>query len=353
MSSDWSDHELKEVARRWLVDAWTTRDIGEETGKSKSAVHRLINKMGWAGHKGDPDLYLALYADTADTDELAPKLRPIELNLPKVPKAHLDSVDHVSLHWGDTHFPFEDRRAIFILYQIAQMLKPSVLVCHGDVGDLWQISDHRPPIEKNLKPHQIDLQETISQMAEHLGIMESVGQKGARKIYLEGNHEERWNRTLSDIQRHPKFRHLLMIPKISEVLNLPYLLGTKDRGWEYYPYYNGGDGVLLHDRLLVMHGYKSTTWVSRQALNDYGKSAMFGHSHRIQSFTKRDLAGTDAAWNIGCLCDINPHWRQHADWAQGFAVVTWKRIDGNWLFNTEQIRIHEGRAIWRDHILKG
>lgn len=349
--SNWSGDEIQAIARAWLVERKSAREIATGLGRSKSAVYRLIASQGWKGQQGNSTLYASLYRDY-DYDPEAPKLRPIHIELPTREPVKTSPVEQVSLHWGDTHFPFEDEAAVDILYQIAHDLQPDILVCHGDIGDMWQISDHRPPIENTLKLDQINMQSTLEQMVAHLGTMATLAKPGAQKIYLEGNHEERWSRLLGDIQRHPKYRHLLLIPEVAEVLTMPYLLGLENLGYRYIPYYQG-DRTVLNDKLLVMHGYKTNKWVTRGTLEAYGKSAMFGHTHRIQSFTKRDLAGTDAAWNIGCLCTLNPDWRQHTDWAHGFAVVTWRKLNDAWLFNVEQIRIHDGVAIWRDRVYKG
>jgi len=340
------------LARLWLVEGKTVREVADELEISKSAAHRLIKRFRWDGHKGDTTLYASLYRDY-EYDDQAPMLRPIEVKIPKRTTAKISSADQVSVHWGDTHFPFQDQASINVLYEITSRLEPDTIVCHGDVADMWQISDHRPPVETSLKPHQISLQDTLQQSAEHLAQMASLAKNGAEKYFLEGNHEERWTRLLADIQRNPKLRHLLFIPAISEVLTMPYLIGTDKMGYSYAPYYSGGDKIVLKDRLLIMHGYKATMWASRATLSDYGKSVIFGHTHRIQSFTKRDLVGTIAAWNMGCLCDLDPSWRQHTNWAHGFTVVTWKKIDGEWFFNTEQIRIHDGKALWRDNLIKG
>ena len=148
--SHWSEDELQAVARGWLVDKKGTRQLAAELGRSKSAVYRLIERNGWKGHQGDTILYASLYRDY-DYDPEAPKLRPISIKLPPRPAVEISSTEQVSLHWGDTHFPFEDKRSINILYQIAEELEPDVLVCHGDVADMWQISDHRPPVGKRLR----------------------------------------------------------------------------------------------------------------------------------------------------------------------------------------------------------
>ena len=217
--------------------------------------------------------------------------------------------------------------------------------------DLWQLSSHRPPIEKTLEPDEIDLQGNINMVAEHLGIMESLAQPDAKKYWNDGNHEDRFERAMVEIQQSMRLRYLMAIPDISSSLTTDSLLGLTKRGWKTKKYLTG-DNIVLFNRLLLIHGHKTTVWASRSLLSDYGISLMFGHSHRIQNFTKGDLNGQIAAWNIGCLCDVDPHWRPHTDWAQGFAVVHWKEVDGQWFFDVQQVRIHEGLGMYNGKVFK-
>ena len=85
----------------------------------------------------------------------------------------------------------------------------------------------------------------------------------------------------------------------------------------------------------------------------YGKNVIFGHMHRVQNYTRRDLKGQEAGWCIGCLCTLDPHYDSFANWHQGFAVVNWRQVHGEWFFSVEQIRIHDGVAIWRDKVYQG
>ena len=182
--------------------------------------------------------------------------------------------------------------------------------------------------------------------------MVSLAAEGARRVYLHGNHEDRFDRLMADMQTNPKTLALMRLPKIRDVLNLDYILGLTENGWETHSYLEG-DRFLLHDRLLCIHGYRANKYPTTAHLQQYGKSVVFGHSHRIQNFTSRDLRGTDGGWNMGCLCDLDPHWRSRPDWHQGFGVATWKQDDGDWYFNFEQVRIHDGVAIFRDKFYRG
>ena len=346
--SPWTPELDKRLMELWLIEGQTQQAIGDIIGMSKHSVFRRLKRMGLGDKKGDSFSYYQMMGEISDLKE--PHFQPVRHNLPERRPPHSSSTQQTSLHWSDVHFPFHDPRAVNILYQINEDLKPDTLVCHGDVADMWQLSTHRPPMETKLRADQIDIQETLDMTSEHLAQMEAIANP-TWKIFMMGNHEDRWNRMLTKIQTDQKYRQLLRIPKIAEVMSLDYLIGLTEKGWHFDDYLEG-DRQLLHERLLVIHGYAATIWASRKHLQSYGTNVMFGHSHRIQNFTKTDLNGSISSWNIGCLCDLRPHWRQRPNWQQGFAVVNWSQAEGKWYFNVEQIRIHDGICIWRDKTYK-
>lgn len=356
--ADWEGLK-SEILERYCINAETIDTISEWIGCHRTTVANHLKTWGctWQD-RGAPRRYYEVMGLELPP-EYEPRLKPVRHEYgtstrpaPRLPSSKFTSYDEVTLHWSDVHFPFEDPRAVQILYQVTADMKPTTLVAQGDMLDLWQISNHRPPLEKKLGMHQIDIQDSVEQLADHLDIMVGLAQEGAQRIYLHGNHEDRFDRLLADMQTNHKTLALMRIPKIQTVLNLDYILGLTENGWETHSYLEG-DRFLLHDRLLCIHGYKTTKYATNSHLMQYGKSVCFGHSHRIQNFTSRDLRGTDGGWNMGCLCDLDPHWRSRPDWHQGFGVVTWKKDKDNWYFNFEQVRIHDGVAIFRDKFYRG
>jgi len=360
---EWTLEQDEEILQRYLVDGDGVLSIGLTMDRSHQTIQRRLKKLGVnvkasGGDRGDAVRYYELMGMELPVEH-RPRIRPVRIDYtaeqleivdPQIPRP--TSYDEISLHWSDTHFPFHDERAIQCLYGVASDVSPTTLVMQGDLIDLWQISTHRPPLETKLKMHQIDIQESLNQAVNHLGIMSTMVKPGADKIYLFGNHEDRFDRVLADLQLNTKTMALMRIPKIQETMNLDYIMGLSETGWESHNYLEG-DRYLLHDRLLCIHGYRANMYSAKSHLQDYGKSVIFGHSHRIQNWTSRDLRGTDAAWNMGCLCELDPHWRSRPNWHQGFAVVVWKKVNDGWLYSVEQIRVHEGVAIFRDKIYRG
>lgn len=328
----------------WLLEGRSCKEIAQDLDRSKSSVFREITSMGLKGEQGNVTLYAKL---TEEKPEAA--IRPIRVDLSKRKKKNTSDSAFCTLHWGDVHYPFEDEAAVEVLYQIAKDADPKEIYCHGDIADCWQISDYRPHLEKYLKPNQVDIQETMNKTVEHLARVVEITNPD-RAVFLEGNHEERWERMLSKVQSDSKLSNLLRLPKLSEALTLDWILGLEELGYEYRRYLDSP--LLLRDRLLVMHGNKANKYVSSTELGNLGKSFMQGHAHKIQNFTRSTVDDTLGGWVIGCLCSTKQPYTSRSDSAQGFAIVNWYKDNDEWLFDVEQIRIHDGRGTWRGKLYK-
>ncbi len=66
---------------------------------------------------------------------------------------------------------------------------------------------------------------------------------------------------------------------------------------------------------------------------------MHGHTHRLGAFYHRDISDTYAAWENGCLCNLNPDYVTAPDWQHGWSVV-WSHRD---YFHVEQVAVVKGR----------
>jgi UDP-2,3-diacylglucosamine pyrophosphatase LpxH len=273
-------------------------------------------------------------------------LQPINLTVePRKTKALVDNLPWVDVIYGDVHFPFQDPAAVEVLYKLLELLSVDRVYDLGDIIDNWQISSFLPPDERKLTAEQKDFSAQFEAAAKHLGQVRSIC-PNAELHLLEGNHEERWDRMLRHAQTDYRWRHILGLPQVAKALQLESLMGVKGAGWEYHPYKK--NEILVNKHLLATHGDRSTKWVTRQMLERYGKSVLFGHTHRVQNWVKRDLKATEAAWSIGCLCDLDPHYGDSVveDWAQGLAVVVSDGPpDKSDHFNVIQLRIHWGICV--------
>ena len=58
----------------------------------------------------------------------------------------------------------------------------------------------------------------------------------------------------------------------------------------------------------------------------YGGSMSHGHSHRLGMYLKTDSRGTIGAYEMGCLCGLNPEYVSGIpNWQQGFGVFNFDK----------------------------
>lgn len=330
----WSKPEDKKLLRMWLAEEppKTTREIADELGRSKSSVYRRIRAYDADGHKGDRDLYERITGKSVE-----PAFKPVRVETDAAPTGESLPADFTALVWGDVHFPFEDEAALSVLKQVARDVSPSLLICIGDVFDFFEISNYRPPKDKDP-----DLQKALDLGTKHLAEMLEIAEPD-RAIFVGGNHEDRWARMLQKTREDVRFRQLLQIPKVRRGLNFETVVGFDDLGYEYRPHVEG-ETLTLRDNLIVDHGRYANKYAAKKHLNEFGMNVLFGHTHKFQTFSRRTVRGQEAGFSIGCLCDLNPFYDDTvASWQNGFAVVTFSED----YFNVEQVRIHDGTAIFR------
>jgi predicted phosphodiesterase len=232
----------------------------------------------------------------------------------------------------DVHAPYHDK---VVWYKVMQAIKSlegrlAGIVLAGDFLDLYSLSAHNNNSLADL--HDVRLSDEYHQSKPLIDeLTEIADQYSARKVYMYGNHEDRYWRYLRQGD-NAKVGSALMSP--DEGLNL------SSRGWEVIDDYLSGYFAITKD-LLVVHGIWTTVHCAKKHVEMVGKSVIFGHTHRMQLFNDGSRIGA----NIGWLGDpynkafkafrYAPDWSKRA-WRQGFAVVNVH--DNNfWL---EMVSIH-------------
>lgn len=267
---------------------------------------------------------------------------PVVLRVTRPKKAKPSEGDFVSVHWGDSHFPHHDERAINILYQILDYTNPGFVCDHGDTLDCEQLGRWpKDPMDR------VSLKEEIELGAKHLGIVEALT-PNAERVWEEGNHEARLRKTIWALADNRLAGEILTLPAVQEVLTWESLLGLQN--WKTISYTGGGgpNHYLLFDRLILKHGdvVRAESGTSARAeYKKYNKGGMSGHTHRRGVYEHRDYNGTQAWWEIGMLGSIREDYVAHADWQQGINVVSWSADRKE--FGVEEVRIHRGVAYFR------
>ena len=250
--------------------------------------------------------------------------------------------------FGDVQLPWEDPCALDLVLQFIAWWKPDTVVLNGDITDCYAMSH----FDKN--PLNIGATEQeITKGKRLLGLLKSVPQK----IWLGGNHEDRWRKILwreagSKGGLSPvviALMHGLGIDRFDVDESWRRIFGVKEAGFTYWPYRHYLE--LAEANLLITHGFLVSMHSGYSAKRHYerlGKSVLVNHTHRMGSFLITQLWEPKGAWENGCLCRLDPEYVQFPNWQQAFSTIT---VSGN-SFHVTQIPILPGYRIqYQEHVL--
>jgi len=235
---------------------------------------------------------------------------------------------------SDIHRPFHNKT---LWKKVLKLIKDMGTGLHGiilagDYLDLYTLGSYNTESLANLSG--LTLQDEYIDGLEGIDELDSALHKKAKKIYLYGNHEDRYFRHIKE-KDNAKYGGALLNP-----VEALYLY---EKGWEVKTDWQS-DYVTLGEHLDVIHGIYTSVHSAKTHLDKTSHSVMFGHTHRVQCYH----TGNRAAYNIGGLYDINSKGflymprLQRETWANGFALVN---INNDGEFYVEQINV------WNDSFL--
>lgn len=205
----------------------------------------------------------------------------------------------------DVHVPYHDKRAWNLFLKVAAEFKPDILVCMGDLLDMYTVSTFsKDPSRK------ASLGKEIKAGNKALDQLDALG--ATRKMFVEGNHEFRLARYL-----------LEKAPELFDFVSIPKLLGLDKRGWEFTPYKNDtklGKLYVTHD--VGMAG----RYAVQRSLDVYQHSVVTAHTHRLGLFVEGNAAGEHAvSFSPGWLGDVEQVDYMHRtkakkDWTLGYGI---------------------------------
>mgnify|MGYP001201925654 FL=1 len=237
----------------------------------------------------------------------------------------------------DKHFPLHDEKAINVVCQAIQIIKPDICVDLGDSGEFSSVSHwqwkkrKRPPLEYQLPR----VYEDIGAVNKGMDIIDEALDKVnvKERHFVEGNHEQ-WLNSFSE--ENPYLQGL----------TVPDALLLEQRGYEYHE--NGK--YLQIGKLWFYHGnHYGGIAHARNHLLRLGCNIMYGHHHDLQMASVTHIDGPKSAWSIGCLKDMSDEknkWlgNRQTNWQHAFAVVDYF-ADGD--FTVHVVSIIDGRAsLW-------
>jgi predicted MPP superfamily phosphohydrolase len=211
--------------------------------------------------------------------------------------------------------------------------KPHIIVLGGDTFDLNYFSRWA-----EMSPNALSGDKFKADMEwgnDFLDKIESrMVKKRPRKIFIEGNHEERIRRFIDKY------------PYLNEMLALKRELHIEERKWEWIAENN----YAKVGKLYYVHGHYTNKYHSEKHLRVYGKNIRYGHKHDTQMYMT--VSPIDyhrrTARSIPCLCTTNPAFLRSRpnSWINGFQYAHIAE-DGNFYESVPLIQgdkfIAEGR----------
>ena len=243
----------------------------------------------------------------------------------------------------DKHFPLHDQPAINVLKKAIEIVKPSIYVDLGDVGEwnnfsAWKYKRKKnPPLEMMIPELEEDIKGVNDGMDQ---IDEALDKVNCKEKYItEGNHDNWCNMFVDEHPYVPQYR-------------FENAVDLKGRGYTYYPF-----GMHLKiGKLYFYHGHQyGGQYHTANHLRKLGCNVMYGHWHDLQQMSATHMDGPKSAWSIGCLKDMGPgsnEWlaNRRINWAHAFAIVDFFK---NGHFTVHIIQIIDGETCLWGEIIKG
>lgn len=206
---------------------------------------------------------------------------------------------------SDIHMP--DHISLEGIFAYIKDLQPNYVVLGGDIIDAQGFH-----ASESMKAEQVNLDWFKRDVELAMGLIEIIRKLAPKAlvVYLEGNHEQRYNRLQC---KYPDlFKDSLNYRKaVGQFVDkyIPY--GTAAS------YYVVGDVVFTHGDIFPdMHA-------KPYAIRYSPRKVVYGHMHHFQAYTThRALINEQPRYGVtaGCLSTLNPEWKkgQANQWVNGF-----------------------------------
>jgi UDP-2,3-diacylglucosamine pyrophosphatase LpxH len=224
---------------------------------------------------------------------------------------------HVGFDGDD---PIHDEQAMGAVWNVARSYQPANIVILGDYLDLAGFGSYSTHSALRNKTNEA-LQEAYDWLVRLRSYCPA-----SRIVYLEGNHEARINRYLSD--KAPELEGIKQVGEETGALSLRHLLRLDELGIEYAGPYGtrlGLDGVqLIHGDLIGRTGGETAA----KLLKAHSVPTVCGHVHRLElAYKTTHLAGggPSLTWAMSCgtlaRLDGTVPGSRYPDWQQGFGIL--------------------------------
>lgn len=230
--------------------------------------------------------------------------------------------DKVRVAFGDLHGCFRHEDTVAALLDDLKALAPDEVIFGGDILDCAGAFARHHKISY-VDQAAYTFADDVNAANEFLSAVQEACPKAVFH-YLEGNHEQRLERTACEMAercgRDADFFYDLFGPEA--------VLSLERRGIPYYRMCQfhgdvGHQGVIKLGKCYFTHAGSTAKHAAAATLQRYGGNVVFFHSHREDTASTRSVhRGNLRAWNPGCLCGLHPLYNMPNPslWAHGYHV---------------------------------
>jgi predicted MPP superfamily phosphohydrolase len=274
---------------------------------------------------------------------LIPNLEPagaaIQVKLPEQGiRVTFNNFTGTIIAFADAHFwPGDRSRSFEALLILCQRLKPSLIVCAGDIFDGATVSRHPPSGWHN--PPSVEQELTYCQ--EMMAEVEEVCQ-GIPRVWTLGNHDERFAKRLARVAPEYVRVHGMAIE-------------------DHFPAWQFGYSLMINDgepgrQIMFKHMFRGGVHSAYTNLMNAGITIVTGHEHRGDIRTRKDYNPRRWGVVLPCISQFGPQYEKFGysqdapfDWTEGFGVLTVDKELG--LLPPELCTIQNGKALFRNEVI--
>lgn len=208
---------------------------------------------------------------------------------------------------GDIHLPFHDAPTLQAIEHFWNDLSPDLEIYNGDIFDLFSISKFSKDPKRGFSL-QDELDVAVGWLRKRV-----KRNPDARRIFSEGNHEDRLR---SWFWKYGADMRSLRALTIEEQFDL------KDMGFEHVTYRS----IVRVLGCEVQHGWRASRGNTANPMNvpklmaqSAQSSGVCGHSHGLNTWRWRDTRGSHSYREGGCACSMRTVYAPFpTNWAWGF-----------------------------------
>lgn len=262
----------------------------------------------------------------------------LKVSKPLKERHYLNPGMYISL--GCVHAPFHLEPAFKAIQKLLNDNKTQItgLLLAGDFLDMNSLSSH----DKGKKPLPgVTLDWEYSESEILLNSLLDPLANNVEKIYIFGNHEDRYHRYMGDIDNS----------KLGSSLVSP-IKGLKLVEKDFHIFENWKeDYVTLGHHLQVSHGEFFNIHSAKKHIDTYRKSVLYYHTHRVQQYIEGSVGG----YNGGSMADFSSPVFGYASramknsWLNGFNVI---HIDEQGYYHIQQIVCYNNSFVFGNTIYK-